>query len=94
MACEVWSRPASQVLQKPFFEALPEMRGQGLEAKLKRVLEAGEVYHGRNVAVRDGCFDFVYSPLRARDGRVEGIAVRAFDATLQAAMAREPSEAA
>ena len=88
-ACLVWGRTAEQVLHKPLFEALPEIRGQGLETMLQSVLETAEPYHGRRTAVRldrgkgleTVYFDFVYSPLRAPSGRVEGVAVTAFDVT-------------
>jgi PAS domain S-box-containing protein len=90
-ACRVWGRTAQQVLGKPLFEALPEAKGQGLEELLQQVMDTGEPLGGQ-VAVglnRGGGeietvhFDFVYSPLRAASGRVEGIAVTAFDVTEQ-----------
>jgi PAS domain S-box-containing protein len=88
-ACRIWGRTAEQVLHKPLFEALPEIRGQGLEELLSGVLTTGRPHHGRRVPVKldrgQGLetvhFDFVYSPLRAASGRVDGVAVTAFDVT-------------
>ena len=88
-ACEVWNRSLDEVLHRPLFEALPDATGQGLEALLAGVMATGEPYAGRALPVRlrrgNGqetvYFDFVYSPLRATSGRVEGIAVIAFDVT-------------
>jgi len=88
-ACRIWGRTAEQVLRRRLFDALPEIRGQGLEEMLAGVLETGEAHHGRRVPVKldrgrgleTVYFDFLYSPLRAVSGRVEGIAVTAFDVT-------------
>ena len=89
-ACQVWGRAKEEVVHKPLFEALPEAAGQGLEELLERVVATGEPYHGRELPVHLGrngngaemvYFDFVYSPLRATSGRVEGVAVIAFDVT-------------
>jgi hypothetical protein len=38
-------------------------------------------------------FDFVYSPLRATSGRLEGVAVAAFDVTEQVVAREELTEA-
>ena len=100
-ACAVWGRTQQQVAHKPLFEALPEIRGQGLEAMLETVIATGVPYHGRHTPVRldrgSGMetvyFDFVYSPLRAASGRVEGVAVTAFDVT-QDVVERKALEAA
>ena len=88
-ACRVWGRTMEEVHHRPLFEALPEAAGQGLEALLDGVLRTGEPYSGRALPVRldrgtgkeTVFFDFVYSPLRAASGRVEGVAVVAFDVT-------------
>ena len=89
-ACRVWGRTAQQVLHKPLFAALPEAAGQGLEELLQKVMATGESVGGRIAVALDRGkgpetvhFEFVYSPLRAASGRVEGIAVTAFDVTEQ-----------
>jgi len=100
-ACRVWGRTAAQVLHRPLFEALPEIRGQGLEELLQQVIDTGEPVAGRvAVGLDRGAgsetvhFDFVYSPLRATSGRVEGIAVTAFDVTEQVRQGEELAAAA
>jgi PAS domain S-box-containing protein len=100
-ACRVWGRTLEEVLHRPLFDALPEARGQGLESLLESVLATGEPCHGRRLAVRldRGAgpeavyFDFVYSPLRATSGRIEGVAVAAFDVTEQVVAREELTEA-
>ena len=95
-ACRVWGRTQEQVLHKPLFEALPEASGQGLEELLDGVLDTGEPVGGcvaidldRGAGMETVHFDFVYSPLRAASGRVEGVAVTAFDVTQQVLARRE-----
>jgi PAS domain S-box-containing protein len=100
-ACRVWGRTVEEVLHRPLFDALPEARGQGLESLLESVLATGEPSRGRRLAVRldRGAgleavyFDFVYSPLRAASGRIEGVAVAAFDVTEQVVAREELTEA-
>jgi PAS domain-containing protein len=93
------------VHHRPLLEALPELRGQGFDALLMGVLRTGQPYRGEEVAATFNrgssretiYFNFVYSPLRGVSGRVEGIAVTAFDVTEQV-LAREraaqPTQAA
>jgi two-component system, sensor histidine kinase len=99
-ACRVWGRTRQQVFLKPLFEVLPELRGQGFESLLAGVLQTGQPFTGRRVrtsldrgaGLEDLYFDFVYSALRASGGRIEGIAVTAFDVTHEVApRARELS---
>ncbi len=86
-ACRVWGRTLEQVAHKPLFEALPEIQGQGLEEMLASVLLTGEPLHGRRVPVgldrgrgiETVVFDFLYSPLRGASGRIEAVAVMAFE---------------
>ena len=87
--CRIWGRTEAAVLHKPFFEALPEAAGQGLEALLEGVLSTGVPYVGKELLVRlaradgggleDVYFDFVYQPMRDPAGRVERILVVAND---------------
>jgi hypothetical protein len=68
-----------------------------LEELLASVLETGKPRHGRRLPARldrgQGIesvhLEFVYSPLRATSGRVEGIAVTAFEVTERAAVTEE-----
>jgi signal transduction histidine kinase/DNA-binding NarL/FixJ family response regulator len=82
--CQVWGRSREDVIHTPLFDAIPEVRGQGLEALLDGVMQTGNAHHGQRQAVplasrgadeESMYFDFVYSPLRGKSGRVEGVAV-------------------
>jgi signal transduction histidine kinase/CheY-like chemotaxis protein len=96
-ACRVWGRTLDQVRHKPILEALPETRGQGLEAILDGVLESGEPFSGPRVAMRidrgsgpqDMLFDVVYSPLRGPGGNMEGVMLTALDVTQLASRHKE-----
>jgi PAS domain S-box-containing protein len=99
-ACEIWGRRHEEVIGRPLVEALPEVRGQGIEELLDGVLSSGAPYEGREMPVRlarDGglrtvYFNFVYAPLRAAGGATEGVLVTAFDVTEQV-LAREQMSA-
>jgi PAS domain-containing protein len=99
-ACAVWGRSREEIIHTPLFDAIPEARGQGLEALLDGVMQTGNAHHGRRRAVsRAGrgadpesmYFDFVYSPLRGKSGRVEGVAVIALQVRRQEVEASEES---
>ena len=45
IALNIWGRTGEQVLHKPLFEALPEVRGQGLEPLLDGVFTTGIPYY-------------------------------------------------
>jgi PAS domain S-box-containing protein len=102
LVCRIWGRRPEQVLDKPLFEALPEVAGQGLEALLEGVRTTGVPYVGRELPVRvarleggaleDVYFNFVYEPMRDSQGHVEGIIVVASDVT-ELVRARQRSEA-
>lgn len=94
----------SDIIGKPLFEALPELRGQGFDALLQHVVSSNEVFIGREVlaqlateagqaeSLADFYIDFIYSPLRGLHGEVEGVAVFAFDVTAKV-LARRKVEA-
>jgi len=99
--CRIWGRTDAQVIHQPLFDAMPETRGQGLEALLAEVRRTGEPYVGRELPVTlarlDGgletvFFNFVYQPLRAADGSVTDILVVATDVTVEV-RARRGAEA-
>ena len=89
--CRVWRRPHEQVINRPILEALPEIREQGFEALLDRVVATGESYIGREATARLASsatgeletvyLNFVYAPLKGVGGEVEGVLVIAFDIT-------------
>jgi PAS domain S-box-containing protein len=89
--CKVWGRTHEQVIGRPLFDVLPELRGQSFEERLAGVLRTGVPYVGREVLVKldrtgdgildDVYFSFAYSPMRNPAGEIEGILVIAFDVT-------------
>jgi PAS domain S-box-containing protein len=89
--CRVWGRQPSHVVGKPLLDALPELRSQPFKELLDGVLEGGTPYVGRetpaaldahgNGRMETVYFDFVYAPLHAPQGGVEGVMVVAFDVT-------------
>ena len=101
--CELWGRTEAQVLGRPLFEASPETVGQGLEELLADVRSSGKPYVGTDLPVRvargeggkleEVWFNFVYQPLKERDGHVDSVMVVASDVTEQV-LARRKAEAA
>lgn len=89
MMCEIWDRFPEQVLNKPLFEALPEVAEQGFEEILAEVLKTGEPFVGNELPApleRNGTiglyyFNILYKPLRNDAGRVTGIVQVATDVT-------------
>jgi PAS domain S-box-containing protein len=99
-ACKIWMRQHADVIDRPIFEALPELRGQPIEQILANVFRTGESFVGRELVVQvarpdgeleDIYFNSVYAPLRTPAGEAEGILVIAFDVTEQV-RAREQVE--
>jgi signal transduction histidine kinase len=88
-----------ELLGKPVFEALPEVRGQGFEKLLADVVRTGEAFVGRetplNVARTPGAppearfIDFVYLPLVEEDGTRAGVIAHGTDVTEQVKVRRE-----
>ena len=79
------------IVGKPLLEALPELKGQGLDTLLHGVMASGQPFVGRELPIRidrqghgsaeNTFFTFVYSPLRDADARVEAVIVLALDVT-------------
>jgi len=92
--CEIWGRTRAQVLGKSLFEALPEASAQGFETLLDGVRATGVPYIGTelpSILDRDGRRDtiywnFVYEPIRERDGTIDRVMVVATDVTEQVSM--------
>lgn len=78
-----------QVVGRTVRDALPELEGQEFFELLDRVSDSGEPYLGRNVkfilrnaetgALEERILDFVYQPIRAKDGQVTAIFVQGTD---------------
>ncbi|MEI6948079.1 PAS domain-containing protein [Paraflavisolibacter sp. H34] len=88
---EIWGKGAEEVLHRPVFKALPEIRHQGLEEILQKVVATGETFTAweRPVSVPRGgtmetvYLNFVYEPFREGDGSVSGVIAVAVDVTEQ-----------
>jgi signal transduction histidine kinase len=87
---ELWGNTPS-VINKPIFEALPEVSGQGLEQLLEHVYATGEPFTAleravdlpRNGGMEKVYLNFVYEALKQHDGIINGIMVVAIDVTEQ-----------
>ncbi|HZG00746.1 MAG TPA: PAS domain-containing protein, partial [Chitinophagales bacterium] len=88
---EIWGKRAADVMYKPIFDGLPEVRNQGLEELLENVYTTGETFTAserpvdlpRNGRVETRYLNFVYQPLREPGGGVTGIMAVANDVTDQ-----------
>jgi PAS domain S-box-containing protein len=88
-----------ELLGKPVWEALPEVRGQGFEALIDRVVATGEPYQGRGVPVtvartpgaapEERFVDLTYLALVDPDGTRAGVIAHGTDVTEQVQARRE-----
>ncbi|MFW6330533.1 MAG: ATP-binding protein [Gemmatimonadota bacterium] len=91
------------LLGRPLFEALPEVRGQGFEQLLDQVLVTGEPFVGREVPVmlastaedipEEHFLDFVYYPITEADGTRSGVVAHGSDVTQHVRARREAQRA-
>ena len=97
---EMWDRTLEQVLNKPAFEVLTELKEQGFKELLDNVYHKGERFVADELPIslkRNGKLDnifvkFVYEPLREADGTISGVMALAHDITQQV-VARKKMEA-
>ena len=83
----MWGRPTAEVLGRPLFDALPEIRGQGFRELLDGVRATGTPYVAREMPAQllhhgeltTVYLDFVYHPLRDTQGTITAIAAVASD---------------
>ncbi len=76
-------RTSEQLIGRPFFEALPELKGQGLEELLNKVLDTGKPHHEREHSLSFTSHgrkeyrysNFVYQPLRNADNEIDGVMI-------------------
>jgi PAS domain S-box-containing protein len=79
------------VVGKPLLVALPDLRGQGFDALIDRVMVTGEPFVGEEVPiklehhVKDELLflNFSYTPKRNTQGTIDGVMVSGFDVTEQ-----------
>jgi PAS domain S-box-containing protein len=99
MMLDFWGRTQNEVLNKPLFQALPEVKEQGFKELLDTVYKEGERFvseeHPANL-MRYGKMEsvfvkFIYEPLREEDGTISGIMVVAHEITEQV-VARKKAE--
>ena len=94
--CQLWGRAEADLINRPLFNALPELRVQVFQSLLDEVYRTGRSHVGKETPttlVREGVtetvyLNFVYSPFRNIEGAIEGIFVIASDVTAQV-LARE-----
>lgn len=87
----MWEKEKHEVLHKPVFEAIPEVRGQGIEAILDQVYTTGETFKdyelpvrlSRNGKIENTFINVVYDALKEPDGTISGIVAIANDVTAQ-----------
>ncbi|GAA4746815.1 sensor histidine kinase [Flavisolibacter ginsenosidimutans] len=88
---EVWGKGADQMLRRPIFDGLPEVRNQGLEEVLQDVVTSGETFVAserpvqlpRKKSIETIYINFVYEPFREGDGSISGVIAVANDVTEQ-----------
>jgi PAS domain S-box-containing protein len=94
---ELWGKPATEVINKPIFEALPEARSQGLEEIMANVYYKGESFRAYEMPVtlmRNGVSEvvyqnFVYEPYKDTEGAILGIIAITIDVTAQVEARKE-----
>ena len=93
-ACRIFQRRESELLGRPLFDVLPDLRDQVFPALLQGVYRTGVAHVGRetpatfdrgNGTLETVYFDFVYSPFADAQQQIEGIFVIASDVTEQVA---------
>jgi PAS domain S-box-containing protein len=84
-------RTPAELLYKPFFETVYELKGTEYQVLYEKVLRTGEGNTGRAKHARiihegkwkDGYFDFVQEPFKEADGTITGVLTIATDVTEQ-----------
>jgi len=100
MMYELWGKEQQQLLNKPIFEALFEVRDQGFEELLTNVYTSGERYVASEVQARlprqEGLqsviVNLTYEPLKDINGSVTGIIAVAVEVTSQVEARRNVEE--
>lgn len=92
-----------ELIGRPVFEALPEVRDQGFQKLLTNVMETGKPFVGRELPVilsrgleeqsEQRYVDFIYYPLRDVDGQSSGVVAHGSDVT-EHVLAREEARRA
>ena len=84
---KLWDKTKEQALNKPFLEALPELKGQGLDVLFQNVISTGvpfigneyEVKMARNGKIELRYFNFIYQPFKDINDTIVGVITIATD---------------
>lgn len=90
---KVWGK-GNDVVGKPLFDVIPEVREQGIQDYLDQVYYKGEPYHAQSLPIEHNVngesvksyFDFSYMPQYNSEGKIVGVGVIAQDVTQQATL--------
>ncbi len=88
---QLWGAKAENIINKPIFEVLPELKKQGLDEILQTVFISGKkvvtdelfVPLNRNGQTENTYINFVYEALREIDGTISGVVAIATEVTAQ-----------
>jgi len=88
---ELWGKTAEEVISKPIFKGLPEVKEQGMEDILHHVYTTGNAFTAnenpillpRNGKIETTYINFIYEAIREGNGKISGVAVVATDVTEQ-----------
>jgi two-component system sensor histidine kinase VicK len=98
---EMWDRKTPDVLNKPAFDVLTELKDQGFKELLDGVFYSGKRYvteelpinlkrHGK---IENAFVKFVYEPLRDEDGTISGVMALAHEITEQVLARKQVEDA-
>jgi two-component system, OmpR family, sensor histidine kinase VicK len=98
--CKLVGRTPEELLYKPFFETVSELKNTDYPNLYRKVLATGKGNIGREKYARivrdgketDGYFDFVHEPFIEDDGKVSGVFTIAIDVTEQVLLRKKLEE--
>ncbi|WP_051209847.1 PAS domain S-box protein [Gelidibacter mesophilus] len=91
LALEIWGRTEEQILNKPIFEAMPELLSQGIKDFIDDVVETGNTFSTPEMAVEFSIkgeveivyINFSFEALYDGEGQVNGVMAIGVDVTPQ-----------
>lgn len=97
---EIWGKTPGEVMNKPIFEGLPEVKEQGLEKLLGNVYTTGETFNAFEMPVKlpragkveTTYINFVYEPFYEVEGKISGVIAVAVEVTEQVLARRKIEE--
>lgn len=99
--CEIYGKTVDEMINKPIFDVLSHLRGQGFEELVDNVRLTGDSYKAtalpvpffRNGALETAYLNFVYEPFRENDGSISGVIAVAVEITEQVIAKQKIEEA-